>query len=194
MILLILGLVLFLGVHSVRIVADQWRTQFITDRGELLYKGLYSLLSLLGLVLIVLGYSDTRLNAVFVWTPPIALSHVASLLVLLSFILIAAAYIPATRIKAVLGHPMVLGVKVWALAHLLANGRLGDIVLFGAFLAWAIVDYANSRRRDRREGTVRSFDTGIARDAMAVVAGGLAWFVFAFWLHVRLIGVSPFGL
>lgn len=194
MILLILGLVLFLGVHSVRIVADQWRTQFITDRGELLYKGLYSLLSLLGLVLIVLGYSDTRLNPVFVWTPPIALSHVTSLLVLLSFILIAAAYIPATRIKAALGHPMVLGVKVWALAHLLANGRLGDIVLFGAFLAWAIVDYANSRRRDRREGIVRSFDTGIARDAMAVVAGGLAWFVFAFWLHLRLIGVSPFGL
>ena len=193
MILLCVGLALFLGVHSVRILAEPRRTRFIEARGELTYKGLYSLASLLGLALIVMGYSSTRLNPVFVWTPPVALSHVAALLMLLSFILVAAAYIPGTRIKAALGHPMVLGVKVWAVAHLLANGRLGDIVLFGAFLAWGVFDYAISRRRDRRDGVVRLAVAGISRDAMAVVAGGLAWFVFAFWLHLRLVGVSPFG-
>lgn len=193
MALLIFGLVVFLGVHSVRIVAAEWRNELIRARGEHIYKGLYSLASLAGLIMIVLGYSQTRLDPVFVWMPPIAMSHVAALLMLLSFVLLAAAYIPGTRIKAALGHPMVLGVKVWALAHLLANGRLGDIVLFGAFLVWAVVDYAASRRRDRRENVVRERSPGIARDAMAVVAGGLAWFVFALWLHLRLIGVSPFG-
>lgn len=191
--LLIIGLVLFLGVHSTRILATAWRSELIAARGENLYKGVYSLASVVGLVLIVLGYSQTRLEPVFVWMPPIAMSHVAALLMLLSFILLAAAYIPGTRIKAALGHPMVLGVKVWAVAHLLANGRLGDMVLFGAFLAWAVVDYAASRRRDRREGVVRERSPGIARDAMAVVAGGLAWFAFALWLHLLLIGVSPFG-
>lgn len=194
MIQLLIGLVLFLGMHSVRILAEDARTQFIAARGDRLYKGLYSLVSLLGLVFIVTGYSATRLNPVFVWTPPVALFHLAALLMLLSFILLAAAYIPGTRIKAVLGHPMVLAVKVWAVAHLLANGRLGDIVLFGAFLVWAIVDYAVSRRRDRREGVVRQAAAGISRDAMAVVAGGGAWFAFAFWLHIALIGVSPFGV
>ena len=193
MIQLIIGLVLFLGVHSVRIAAEDKRGQFVAARGELLYKGLYSLISLVGLVIIVMGYSATRLHPVFVWTPPIAMSHVAALLMLLSFILLAAAYIPGTRIKAALGHPMVLGVKVWAGAHLRANGRLGDIVLFGAFLVWAIVDYAVSRRRDRRDGVVRQAAAGISRDAMAVVAGSAAWFAFAFWLHLSLIGVSPFG-
>ncbi|MGQ7847960.1 NnrU family protein [Granulosicoccus sp. 3-233] len=194
MIQLITGLILFLGMHSIRFVAEGKREQFINARGELLYKGLYSLVSLLGLVLIVMGYSATRLNPVFIWTPPLALSHVSALLMLLSFILLAAAYIPGTRMKAALGHPMVLGVKVWAVAHLLANGRLGDIVLFGAFLVWAIVDYAASRRRDRRDGIVRQPAAGISRDAMAVVIGGLAWFAFAFWLHLVLIGVSPFAV
>lgn len=194
MALLIAGLVLFLGVHSARIVAEAWREQFQASRGEILYKALFSLASLLGLVLIVLGYSQTRLQPLFIWMPPVALSHLASLLMLFSFILLAAAYVPGTRIKAALGHPMILAVKLWAVAHLLANGRLGDIVLFAAFLAWAVVDFSASRRRDRKEGIVREATPGIARDAMAVVAGGVAWFVFAFWLHLQLIGVSPLGV
>jgi len=194
MIQLLIGLVLFLGMHSIRILAEETRTTFIAARGEQLYKGLYALVSLLGLVFIITGYSATRLTPVFVWTPPVALSHLASLLMLLSFTLLAAAYIPGTRMKAVFGHPMVLAVKLWAVAHLLANGRLGDMVLFGAFLIWAIVDYAVSRRRDRREGVVRQAASGISRDAMAVVAGGGAWFAFAFWLHLYLIGVSPFAV
>jgi uncharacterized membrane protein len=111
---------------------------------------------------------------------------------LLSFVLLAAAYVPGTRIRQVLGHPMVLGVKTWAFAHLIANGRLGDLVLFGAFLVWAIVLYAASRRRDRKAGTVRPRGSA-SRDALAVVIGIVAWAAFAFWLHAALIGVRPFA-
>lgn len=193
MILLLIGLALFLGSHSVRIFADHWRAKVIATRGENAYKGLYSILSLAGLVLIVMGYSQTRLDAVVVWNPPAAMSHVAALLTLGAFVLVAAAYIPGNHIKAAVGHPMVLGVKVWAFAHLLANGRLGDMILFGAFLAWAVVDYINSRKRDRATGAVYSTTPGIARDAAAIVVGVGAWLVFALWAHRLLIGVSPFG-
>lgn len=194
MLLLILGLLLFLGIHSVRIFAEPWRTRVIAARGENSYKGLYAVVSLVGLVLIVIGYGQTRLNPVFLWNPPIAMAHVASLLTLIAFVLLAAAYVPGNHIKSAVGHPMVLGVKVWAFAHLLANGRLGDVVLFGSFLLWAVLDYVNSRRRDRELGIVPVSQQGIARDAITVVAGVIAWLVFAMWLHLWLIGVSPFGI
>lgn len=193
MILLLIGLALFLSLHSVRIFAEDWRAETIATRGEHTYKGLYSILSLAGLVLIVMGYSQTRLDPVFIWNPPAAMSHVAALLTLASFVLVAAAYVPGTHIKAAVGHPMVLGVKVWAFAHLLANGRLGDMLLFGAFLAWAVVDYIHSRKRDRASSVVYATTPGIARDAAAVVVGVSAWLVFALWGHQLLIGVSPFG-
>lgn len=192
MIVLVLGLVLFLGVHSVRVFADDWRAAQLAARGEGLWKGVYSLLSLAGLVLIVHGYGLARTAPVELWNPPVWTRHLASLLTLVAFVLLAAAYVPRTRIKAAVGHPMVLGVKVWAFAHLLSNGRLADLVLFGAFLVWAIVLYAASRRRDRRQGT-RYFAGPASRDAIAVVVGGIAWAAFAFWLHGALIGVRPFA-
>jgi uncharacterized membrane protein len=192
MIVLMLGLAVFLGVHSVRVVADEWRGAQLAARGEGVYKGLYSMLSAVGLVLIVYGYGLARTAPVDLWMPPTWTRHVAALLTLPAFVLLAAAYVPGTRIKAAVGHPMVLGVKVWAFSHLLANGRLADVALFGAFLAWSIVLYAASRRRDRRLG-VRYVAGPASRDAIAVVVGLVAWAAFAFWLHAWLIGVQPFG-
>jgi uncharacterized membrane protein len=192
MIVLVLGLAIFLGVHSLRIFADDWRTVQRARIGENAWKGLYSLFSLVGLVLIIWGYGLSRSTPVELWSPPVFTRHLSGLLMLLSFVLLAAAYVPGTRIRQVLGHPMVLGVKTWAFAHLIANGRLGDLVLFGAFLVWAIVLYAASRSRDRKAGTVRPRGSA-SRDALAVVIGIVAWAAFAFWLHAALIGVRPFA-
>jgi uncharacterized membrane protein len=192
MIVLVLGLVLFLGVHSVRIVADDWRGAQLARRGEAAWKGAYSLLSLAGLALVVVGYGLSRTAPIELWTPPTWTRHVAALLTIPAFVLLAAAYVPGTRIKAAVGHPMVLGVKVWAFAHLIANGRLADLALFGAFLVWAIVLYAASRRRDRNAGVRREAGPA-SRDAIAVALGLVAWAAFAFWLHGPLIGVRPFG-
>lgn len=189
---LILGLFVFLGVHSVRIVADDWRTQTRARIGPLAWKGLYSLASLLGFALIVWGFSLARQQPVQLWSPPVALRHLASLLTLLSFVLLAAAYVPGNIIKERIHHPMVLGVKLWALAHLLANGNLGHVVLFGSFLAWAIVDFTASRRRDRALGT--RYPGGTAGATGITVALGVgAWIAFALWLHGLLIGVRPLG-
>ena len=192
MTLLILGLVLFLGVHSVRIVADGWRTRMRQRLGEGGWKGLYSLLSLAGLALVIWGVGLARQDPVALWTPPVAMRHVASLLTLAAFILLAAAYVPRNALKARLHHPMVLAVKVWALAHLLSNGNLADVLLFGGFLLWAVLDFRAARQRDRAQGT--RYPTGtLAGTAAAVVLGSVAWAVFAFWGHALLIGVSPMG-
>ena len=192
MLVFLIGLILFLGVHSVRIVADDWRSARIAQWGEGAWKGLYSVVSLVGLVLLVWGYGQTRTAPLDLWQPPVFTRHLASLLTLPAFILLAAAYVPGTRIRARLGHPMVLGVKLWALAHLLANGRLADLLLFGAFLVWAIFDFRAARRRDRRTGGVPS-SGGLAGDATVLAVGLVAWAAFAFWLHGALIGVRPFG-
>lgn len=192
MTLLLLGLILFLGVHSVRIFADGFRTSMVAKIGLNPWKGIYTVLSLVGFVLIVNGYAASRAEGGFLWNPPRWTFHVTALLTLFSFILIAAAHVKGNRIKARLGHPMVMGVKVWAFAHLLSNGRVGDVVLFGAFLAWAVADYISARRRDRAAGTVYPV-LGISRDIIAIVGGLVAYVVFAFWLHFWLIGVKPFG-
>lgn len=192
MIYLVAGLILFLGTHSVRIFADDWRTAQVVRLGAQKWKGLYSLASLAGFVLLVWGYGQARLDPVILWSPPVWTRHLASLLVLPAFVLVAAGNMRGTRIKAAVGHPMVLGTKLWAFAHLLANGALADVVLFGAFLAWAIADYASARKRDRAAGTVYPPGT-LARDALAVVIGVAAWVAFGFWLHGPLIGVRPFA-
>lgn len=192
MTVLVLGLLVFLGAHSVRILADDWRARRIAGMGPGAWKGLFSVVSIVGFVLIVWGYGLSRAAPVDLWHPPVWTRHLASLLNLAAFVLLAAAYVPRNRIKASLGHPMVLGVKAWALAHLLSNGRLADVVLFGAFLLWAVFDYRAARRRDRAGGARRAPGT-LAGDAVAVVAGALAWGVFAFWLHGAWIGVRPFG-
>ena len=189
---LILGLILFLGVHSLRMVGEGWRTRVRASAGEATFKGVYSVLSILGFALIVWGFGVARQTPVQLWSPPLAMRHVAALLTLVSFILLAAAYVPGNSIKARLHHPMVLGVKVWALAHLLANGNLAHGVLFGSFLVWAIWNFAASRRRDRLTGVTYPPGKGSAT-AITVVVGIAAWLAFALFLHGWLIGVRPFG-
>lgn len=189
--MMIAGLLVFLGVHSIRMVADGWRTRMRERLGKGLWKGLYSLISLLGLALIAWGFDAAREHPVLLWLPPLGLRHAASLLTLVAFILLAAAYVPGNGIKARVHHPMVLGVKAWALAHLLTTGLLVHWILFGSFLAWAVWNYAASRRRDRREGVV--YLPGRAVLSWVTVALGTAgWAVFAFGLHGLLIGIKPF--
>lgn len=192
MVYLIAGLVLFLGVHSVRIVADGWRTQTLARVGEGFYKGVYSVLSLAGFALLIYGFGVARENPIMLWTPPMGMRHAASLLTLLAFILLAAAYVPRNGIKARVHHPMVLGVKSWALAHLMANGSLAHVLLFGGFLAWGVVDFISARRRDRAAGTQYPAGTASAT-AITVLVGVIAWAAFAFKLHGWLIGIRPFG-
>ncbi len=189
---LILGLIVFLGVHSVRMVAEGWRTATRARMGDNAYKGIYSVLSLLGFALIVWGFGVARQSPVQLWSPPAGLRHAALLLTLVSFILLAAAYVPGNGIKARLHHPMVLGVKVWALAHLLTNGNVAHVVLFGSFLIWAIWNFAASRRRDRLTGVQYPAGTGGAT-MIAVAVGVAAWLVFALFLHGWLIGIRPFS-
>lgn len=189
---LILGLIIFLGVHSVRIFADDWRTDKLGRIGELRFKAIYSVLSLAGFVLIIWGFSVAREMPTQLWMPPAGMRHVAALLNVLAFVLLAAAYVPNNGIKARLHHPMLLGVKTWAFAHLISNGNLAHVVLFGAFLVWAILDYVNCRRRDRAQGTQYPAGTAFAT-ALSVLIGVLVAGVFAMWLHGLLIGVKPFG-
>jgi uncharacterized membrane protein len=192
MTLLVLGLVLFLGAHSIRIFADDWRSGVRTRMGENAWKGVYSLVSLAGFALIVWGYGQARLDPVILWTPMTWTKHLASLLTLGAFVLLAGAYVPGNGIKARVHHPMVLAVKVWALAHLLANHTLADVVLFGSFLVWAVLDFRSARQRDRAAGTLYpAGSTG--RTIAAVVVGVGLWAAFAFWAHAAWIGVAPFS-
>jgi len=192
LIVLVLGLLLFLGVHSVRIVADRWRRARIARFGAGPWKGLYSLAAAVGLALIIWGYHLAQAQPVVLWAPPSWARHLGTLLTVPAFVLLAAAYVPGNRIKAAIGHPMVAAVKTWAFAHLVANGTLAAAILFGAFLLWAVVDFASLRRRDRAAGTRYLAGAG-SRDAIVLVVGLAAWALFAFFLHAWLIGVNPFG-
>lgn len=193
MALLIAGLILFLGAHSTRIFADDWRTRTIDRIGEMPWKGLVTVLSLAGFVLMIFGYDAARLMPVVLWQPPLWTRHLALLLNLIAFVLVTAAYVPRNRIKEKIGHPMVAGVKVWAFAHLLANGTLADVLLFGSFVIWAVLDFRVSRRRDRMNATV--YPSGaLANTLLTVVAGLGAGLVFMLWLHLRWVGVSPLGM
>jgi uncharacterized membrane protein len=193
MALLIAGLILFLGAHSTRVFADEWRTRMMDRIGEKSWKGLITVASILGFVLIVIGYGQARLTPVVLWVPPVWTQHLAIAINLLAFIAITAAYVPGNSIKAKIGHPMVAGVKAWAIAHLIANGNLADVILFGAFLIWAVVDFRNSRRHDRTNGIQYAAGT-MGRNVMTVVAGTVVWALFTMVLHVRLIGVAPLAM
>ena len=189
---LVIGLAVFLVPHSLGLVAPGWRSRQVARLGERRWKGFYSLVSLIGLALIIWGYGQARTTPESLWTPPAAGRHVAALLTVIAFVLMAAAYVPRTKIKAALGHPMMAGVALWAFAHLLANGTLHDVVLFGAFLVWALVTFVVLRGRDARGGTTYARGT-LDKDAIAVVAGVVAAVGFALVLHGPLIGVRPFG-
>jgi uncharacterized membrane protein len=192
MIFLVLGLILFLGSHSVRIFAEDWRAKRVAALGLNPYKGVYSLVAIAGFVLLIYGYGQARMDPVVLYSPPLWLGHLGSLLTIPAFVLLAAAYVKGNRIKAAVGHPMVAGVKVWAFAHLLANGTLADVVLFGAFLVWAVLDFRSARQRDR-VALSRLPRGSTMRDLVTVAAGVVAWAAFAFWLHAAWIGVAPFG-
>ena len=192
MTLLILGLVLFLGVHSVRVLGEDGRNALRARLGEGGYKGLYTLVSLAGFALIVWGYGAARQAPVQLWVPPAWTRHLAALLTIPAFVLLVAAYVPGNSIKARLHHPMVLGIKTWAFAHLLANGMLAQALLFGSFLVWAALSFRAARQRDRLAQVV--YAPGRLGPTLVTVAVGLvAWAAFAFWAHGALIGVRPFG-
>ncbi|MEE2951553.1 MAG: NnrU family protein [Pseudomonadota bacterium] len=189
MALLIFGLILFLGLHSVRIVADGGRAAFVERFGEMSYKGVYSVLSLIGIVLVSMGYKRAYGEYGFLYEPVAGLSHLALILVPIAFVLVAAAYAPAGHIKQAVKHPMVLGVALWALGHLLANGMVADVVLFGAFLAWALADYASALSRPLPVKGAVSAKGDIAALAIGLIMAGL----FIAFLHRYLFGVSPVG-
>jgi uncharacterized membrane protein len=197
--LLLLGLILFLACHSVRVFAEDWRTATMLRLGDKMYKGLYSLVSLLGFVLLVYGYSLARVDSSILWLPPLATRHAASLLMLVAMILLVATYVPRNAIQKRLRHPMVLSVKVWALAHLISNGRLVDVVLFGTFLVWAVLSFRAARQRDRLLDSMEPEATEVSEVAssttMKVMAiGALVWAVFLLGGHAWLFGVSPIGM
>jgi len=192
MLMLIAGLVLFLGVHSSRVFADDARSIFIAAHGEKTWKGIYAVLSIVGFVLVVYGYGEARTVPLVLWTPPVWTRHAAALLTLPAFILLAAAYVPRNAIKARLGHPMLLGTKFWAAAHLLANGNVADVLLFGGFLVWATLCLRAAKGRDRAAGTAYPAG-GATPTIIAVTVGVGAWAAFAFYLHAAWIGVRPFG-
>ena len=181
----VLGLVIFFGVHSIRIVAPAWRDAMVARLGPLGWKAAYSVASLAGFVLLVGGYGAARLDPVVVYQPPFWLRHVAMLLMLPVFPLLLSAYLPG-RIKAAVKHPMLAATKAWALAHLLANGMLADLLLFGGFLLWAIVDRISAGRRPQPAATVAG---SVRNDIVAVVAGLVLYAVFVAWAHRSLIGV-----
>ena len=192
MTVLIAGLLLFLGVHSIRIVADDVRTAQIARLGENGWKGFYSVASIAGFALIIWGYGMARQSAMVLWATPAPLLHAGALLTLVSFVLLAAAYVPGNGIKARLHHPMVLGVKVWAFAHLIANNTLADLLLFGSFLIWAVFSFRAAKARDRAAATTYASGS-LSRTVATIAIGSAAWAGFAFWGHAALIGVRPFG-
>lgn len=193
--ILILGLLLFLGTHGFS-MARGTRAAVIGRVGEARYKLAYALLSALGLALTIYGYGLYRQDDwIALWSPPVWTRHLAVLLNLLAFVALAATYLPG-RIRARAKHPMLLAVKIWATAHLLANGDLGSILLFGGFLTWAVLARISAKRRALTAGQVAAQHGGQAapagwrNDALAVVIGTAAWFVFGRYLHPLLIGVA----
>jgi uncharacterized membrane protein len=189
---LIAGLVLFFAAHSVGLAAPGFREREVTRIGMRPWKLAYSAVSLIALILIIWGYGAARQEPVVLWSAPAWTRHAAALLSVIGFVLIAAAYVPGTKMKEALGHPMTVGAGVWALGHLLANGRLNAVLLFGAFLVWSVIVFATRRARDRAAGT-RYPSGSLAKDAIAAVAGVGFALVFALFLLGPLIGLRPFG-
>jgi uncharacterized membrane protein len=193
MLVLVAGLILFLGIHSVSIAAPGWRGAMVARMGAGPWKGVYSLASGVGLALLVVGYGIARHSPVVLYTPPSALRHLALLVMLPVFPLLFAAYLPG-RIKTAAKHPMLLAVKFWAAAHLLANGTLADVLLFGGFLAWAVADRISVKRRSVAEAhDVPAAPPSAINDVVVVVGGLIVYAVFLLWGHRWLVGVSPLG-
>lgn len=190
MITMLLGMLLFLGMHSLAIAAPAYRDQKVAALGAGRWKLIYSLVSLLGFVLMVQGYALQRFEPQLLYVPPAGLRHVAALLMLPVFPLLLATYLPG-HVKRLAKHPMLVAVKFWALAHLLANGMLADVLLFGSFLLWAVLDRISLKRRAL---AVPAPAKGPILNDVIVIVGGLGLYAaFVMGLHLRLFGVAPFG-
>ena len=193
--MLIAGLVIFLGIHALRVWGEGLRGALLLRLGPMGFKGAYSIASLAGFYLLIVGYGQARLEPVPLWTPPHGMAHATVALMWVSMVMLAAAEIPRNAIKARLRHPMVLGVKVWALAHILANGTLHDVLLFGGFLVWAVLSFRAARQRDRAAleagETAENLPVSGVATIGAVLAGTAAWAAFILVVHVWLIGVAP---
>lgn len=190
MMVLIAGLVVFLGVHSVAMLAPEARARARRSLGEGPWKAGYGLASLLGFALIIYGFGLARQSPVVLYTAPHWMRHVTFLLMLPVFPLFLAAYLPG-RIKSATKHPMLAAVKFWAFGHLLVNGTLADVLLFGGFLAWAVLDRISFKRRPPQ--TIPTAPPGRFNDPLAVVLGLVIYALFIGSAHVRLFGVSPLG-
>lgn len=190
MTILLLGLVVFLGVHSLSIINKPWRDSRVARMGEMSFKGVYSLISLVGFILIVWGYGLARNEPVVIYTPPVWIKHLVMLLMLPFFVLFLATYFSG-KIKTTVKHPTLISVKLWALAHLLANGMLADLVLFGSFLAWAVIDRIAVKKRSI---AISSAPSHFNRNDIIAVVGGIGLYVlFVLKLHGALIGVPLIG-
>ncbi|WP_248447989.1 NnrU family protein [Sinorhizobium meliloti] len=191
MAILVLGIIIFLGMHLVRVVAPGFRAGIIDSRGKGTWMGLYTIVSLVGLCLIIYGFGQARGEAGMLYDPPTFLRHIALLLMLVAFIVLAAGFLPAGRIAVALKHPQVLSIKIWALAHLLANGETSSVLLFGSFLAWAVILRISLKRRERAGEKVLPVFKSARNDVLAVVIGLVAFVLFVWKLHELLIGVQP---
>jgi uncharacterized membrane protein len=191
MTIFVAGLLVFLGIHSVSIVAPRWRDAQATRMGEYRWKGLYALVSIASLVTMIYGYGIARQTPVVIYTPPLPLRHLTLLLMLPVFPLLIAAYLPG-RVQRVTRNPMLLAVILWTASHLLANGTLNDLLLFGAFLVWAVADLISvSRRANVRP--VPGVPASATNDVIIVVAGLGLYAFMLLWAHARVVGVSPLG-
>jgi len=186
--LFVVGLVLFFGIHSVAIVASDWRQRTIERIGLRPWKGTYTLVSLASFAMLAYGYGLARQDPIVLYTPSLGMRHLTLLLMVPVFPLVHAAYLPG-RIKATLKHPMLVALKLWAFAHLLANGTLADLLLFGGFLTWAVLDRISFKRRTQPD--LRTAPPGKYNDLIAIVTGLIVYVIFAKWLHLYLIGVYP---
>jgi uncharacterized membrane protein len=193
MAILVLGLVIFLGLHSTRIVSESGREKAIARFGEGPWKGVYSLLSAIGFVLIVWGFARARYDAPQLWTPPPGARHVTMLLMLIALILLAGYLFKRSHITAAVHHPMMWSVLLWSAGHLIANGSAADLALFGAFLVWSVADLASSYARDRRRGMAYPAPE-LPATAGAVVVGLVVYALLIGGLHLWLFGVSPLAM
>jgi uncharacterized membrane protein len=189
--LMILGLALFIGVHGITTQRDL-RARLVGIGGGAVYKIVYTVLAVAGIALISYGFGHYRAGGMIeIWHPPVWTKHIAAALMLPAVILFVAAYLRG-RIYAVVKHPMITGVKVWALAHLIANGDLGSIILFGSLLAWAVFDRISLKRRSDAGGPPIPVG-GVKNDLIAIAVGIVAYAALAFAFHPVVIGVPVFG-
>ena len=189
MALFLFGLFIFLASHSCRIFAESWRNQIIDRIGEVKWKGLYTIISLIGFIIMVIGYGQARQDTLVLWQPNAFLIYIALVLNLIAFIFLAGSSPSNNAIRLKLKHPMILGVKVWALAHLLSNGTLVDLILFGSFLIWAVLDFRSARKRPIHISEQAQVSTKAT--VISIASGVILWVIFIFGLHQYLIGVSP---